>query len=311
MDKYGLELSPAAINTLWVNITHRCNQTCHHCHVNASPQSTEQMELNGINRCLEILAQHQSCATLDITGGAPELNPNFGYFVKEAIKLKKHVVVRHNLTITSDENPLTGENYYYLPSFYAEYHVELLASLPHYTRQIADEERGNGVFNKSIAGIRQLNSLGYGKENSGLILNLVYNHSGPISQAERESLEAAFKTELSNRYELVFNKLYAVTNMPINRYLSRLQQSGEYESYMHKLADAFISSSAERVACRSLISVGYDGKIYDCDFNQMLGMQIYTGKAATIFDTDIGSLLNRKIQFGPHCFGCTAGGGSS
>ena len=307
---HDLRLSPISIETLWVNITPLCNQACSHCHVDASPNRTEQMSRSTVDRCLEILGQHEQCRNLDITGGAPELNPNFEYFVIEARKLKKHVIVRHNLTVIFDGNPLTGEKKGYLPEFFAEHQIEILASLPHYNQDFTDSVRGSGVFDKSIEGIRQLNAVGYGKEKTGLILNLVYNASGPVSPKDRAELEAKFKQELS-RYDLVFNNLYAVTNMPVNRFHSQLQQSGTYDEYMNTLLAAFNPEAAREVVCRSLISVGYDGRIYDCDFNQMLDMQIIDREPLTIFNCDFEALTQRRILFGSHCFGCTAGGGSS
>lgn len=308
--EHDLRLSPISIETLWVNVTRLCNQACTHCHVDASPARTEQMSRSTVDRCLEILGQYEACQNLDITGGSPELNPNFEYFVIEARKLKKHVIVRHNLTVIFDGNPQTGEKKGYLPEFFAEHQVEVLASLPHYKQDLTDSVRGPGVFNKSIEGIRRLNALGYGKEKTGLILNLVYNAGGPVSPKVRAELEARFKQELS-KYNLVFNKLYAVTNMPINRFRSQLQQSGTLDEYMDKLLAAFNPEAAREVVCRSLISVGYDGRIYDCDFNQMLGLQITGHEPLTVFNCDLEALIQRRILFGPHCFGCTAGGGSS
>lgn len=307
---HGLRLPPVSIETLWVNVTRLCNQACTHCHVDASPERTEQMSRSTVDRCLEILGQYEACQNLDITGGSPELNPNFEYFVIEARKLKKHVIVRHNLTVIFDGNPQTGEKKDYLPEFFAEHQVEVLASLPHYKQDLTDSVRGPGVFNKSIEGIRRLNALGYGKEKTGLILNLVYNAGGPVSPKDRAELEAKFKQELS-RHDLVFNKLYAVTNMPINRFRSQLQQSRTLDGYMDALLAAFNPEAAKEVVCRQLISVGYDGRIYDCDFNQMLGLQIIDHEPLTIFNCDLEALAQRRILFGPHCFGCTAGGGSS
>lgn len=310
LGKHDLRLSPISIETLWVNVTHLCNQSCHHCHVDASPNRTEQMNRKTIDCCLEILSKYKQIRNLDITGGAPELNPEFDYFVVEARKLNKHIIVRHNLTVVLDGNPQNGESKRYLPGFFAKNQVEILASLPHYESCYTDSVRGTGVFNKSIESIRLLNAEGYGKEEAGLILNLVYNSTGPVSPQERAELEARFREELS-RYGLIFNKLYAVTNMPINRFRSQLRQSGKYDEYMNTLVKNFDPEAARGVACRSLISVGYDGRIYDCDFNQMLNMQIRDSKPLTIFDFDLDTLVKRRICFAPHCFGCTAGGGSS
>lgn len=308
--KHDLKTAPISIETLWVNVTRRCNQACRHCHVDASPGRTEQMERETVDRCLEILQQYKQIKNLDITGGAPELNPNYDYFVVEARKLNKHVVSRHNLTIIFDGNRENGEQKGYLPAFFAAHQVEVLASLPHYEARYTDRVRGIGVFRKSIEGIRLLNAAGYGKEGTGLILNLVYNSNGPISRKQRTELEARFKEELL-RYGLVFNKLYAVTNMPVNRFRTQLQKSGAYDDYMNSLVNNFDPEAAGSLACRSLVSVGYDGRIYDCDFNQMLDMQITNSRPLTVFDFDFDALMKRKIHFASHCFGCTAGGGAS
>lgn len=308
--KHDLKLAPISIETLWVNVTRLCNQACRHCHVDASPGRTEQMGRETVERCLEILEQYEQIKNLDITGGAPELNPNYDYFVTEARKLNKHVVSRHNLTVIFDGNPENGEHKKYLPEFFADHQVEVLASLPHYESHYTDSVRGKGVFNKSIEGIRLLNAEGYGKEETGLILNLVYNSTGSVSPKQRVELEARFREELS-RYGLKFNKLYAVTNMPINRFRAQLRQSGTYDEYMNSLIKNFDPEAARVVACRSLVSVSYDGRIYDCDFNQMLGMQITNSRPLTVFDFDFDALIERKIRFASHCFGCAAGGGGS
>lgn len=308
--KHDLKLAPISIETLWVNLTRLCNQACFHCHVAASPGRNEQMKREVIDRCLEILEQYKQIKNLDITGGAPELNPYYDYFVIEARKRNKHVVSRHNLTVIFDGNPENGEHKEYLPAFFADHQVEILASMPHYEAYYTDSVRGKGVFQKSIEGLRLLNSAGYGKRETGLILNLVYNSNGPVSPKERMELEAKYRQELS-KYGLLFNKLYAVTNMPVNRFRSYLQKSQTYDEYMSNLVNSFDPEAARGVACRSLVSVGYDGRIYDCDFNQMLDMQITNSKPLNVFNFDLDALINRKIRFGSHCFGCTAGGGGS
>jgi radical SAM/Cys-rich protein len=310
LEERHLTARPISIATMWINITRLCNQACAHCHVDASPNRSEQMNRRTIDRCLEILSMHESIKNLDITGGAPELNPHFEYFVTEAGKLKKHVIVRHNLTVILDGNPQAGEKMAHIPQFFAENQVEVLASLPHYQQCFTDEIRGNGVFEKSIEGIRLLNEQGYGRSVE-LMLNLVCNCEGPVVTSERAEIEDRFKRELLSRYGLVFNRLLTVTNMPINRFKSQLQKSGRYHEYMRGLSDAFSADAVQRLVCRSLISVGWDGKIYDCDFNQMLDMQVVLGVPATVFNFDLEALMNRQIQCGSHCFGCTAGGGSS
>ena len=270
------------------------------------------MDLKSINRCLEILAMHDSIKNLDITGGAPELNPLFNYFVIEAEKLKKHIMVRHNLTVTLDGNPVTGEKKTYLPEFFAKHKVEVISSLPYYQEFFTDKQRGKGVFNKSIKSMLLLNEQGYGKEDSGLILNLVYNPVGAFLPATQLGLEADFKRELYKNYGIIFNSLFTITNMPINRFKQQLELLGNYEEYMTKLVNAFNPRAAEGIMCRSLISIGYDGRIYDCDFNQMLDMQITIRREPiTIFNFDFDQLMHRKILFDSHCFGCTAGAGSS
>jgi radical SAM/Cys-rich protein len=308
--KNDLNLAPISVETLWVNVTRLCNQACRHCHVDASPRRTEQMGREVVDRCLEILEQNEQIKNLDITGGAPELNPYYDYFVVGARKLNKHVVSRHNLTVIFDGNPDNGDRKEYLPAFFADNQVEILASLPHYEAHYTDSVRGTGVFQKSIEGIRLLNDVGYGKTEAGLVLNLVYNSNGPVSPKRCLELEIRFREELS-RYGLVFNKLYAVTNVPINRFRAQLQKAGTYNEYMDRLIKNFDPEAARGVACRSLVSVGYDGRLYDCDFNQMLDLQITNSRLLTVFDFDFDALMERKIRFGAHCFGCTAGGGGS
>ena len=309
----GIELPPLAIDTLQVNITKLCNQQCRHCHVDASPARREMMSAEGIAKCLEVLERHPGIATLDITGGAPELHPGFDGFVERAAALGKHVMVRHNLTVQLDRHPQTGESKEYLPGFFARHRVEVVSSLPYYQQYFTDAQRGAGVFGKSLEAMRRLNAVGYGVESSGLALNLVYNPVGPYLPAAQAALEADYKRELKAKFGLSFNRLYTITNMPINRFRLHLEKSGQYEAYMEKLLAAFNPAAAEGVMCRSFISVGWDGTLYDCDFNQMLEMEVKgaAGKAATIFDFDFGALMRRRIRFDSHCLGCTAGAGSS
>jgi radical SAM/Cys-rich protein len=308
-----IELPPLALDTLQVNITKLCNQVCRHCHVDASPSRREMLSPEGVAKCLEILERHPQIAKLDITGGAPELHPGFDGFVERAVALGKHVMVRHNLTVQFDGNPQTGERKEYLPQFFARNRVEVISSLPYYQQYFTDAQRGSGVFGKSIEAMKRLNALGYGRESSGLVLNLVYNPVGPYLPAAQAGLEADFKRELNAKFGLVFNGLYTITNMPINRFRLHLDKSGQYEAYMDKLLAAFNPAAAEGVMCRSLVSVGHDGRIYDCDFNQMLELRATAdgGKPASIFDFDFERLLKRRIRFGDHCLGCTAGAGSS
>ena len=309
--EHNIDLPPLAIDTLQVNVTQKCNQACLHCHVDASPKRTEQMNRETVNKCLEILRESQQIKTLDITGGAPELNPHFDYFVIEAKKLGKHVMVRHNLTVIIDGDPTTGESKMYLPEFYAKNEVEVISSLPYYQEYFTDKQRGKGVFQKSINSLKMLNEVGYGNEDGKLILDLVYNPVGAFLPASQESLEKDFKKELWKNYQIRFSNLYTITNMPIHRFREQLERQGTYEDYMEKLINAFNPAAAEGVMCRSLLSVSYDGKIYDCDFNQMLDMQVFIDKPMTVFNFDFQKLIAREIIFDSHCFGCTAGSGSS
>jgi radical SAM/Cys-rich protein len=304
-----IDLPPLSIETLQVNVTLKCNQACLHCHVDSSPKRTEQMSKETIDKCLEILKDNPQIKNLDITGGAPELNPHFDYLVLEAKKLGKHVMVRHNLTVTIDGDPTTKGSKMYLPKFYADNNVEVISSLPYYQEYFTDKQRGKGVFQKSINSLRMLNEVGYGDDK--LILDLVYNPVGAFLPASQHSLEADFKKELWEKYQLKFNSLYTITNMPIHRFKEWLERTDAYEDYMEKLINAFNPAAAEGVMCRSLLSVSYDGKIFDCDFNQMIDLQIFTDKPMTVFDFNYNKLVNRKIIFDSHCFGCTAGAGSS
>jgi radical SAM/Cys-rich protein len=308
----GVDLPPLTVDTLQVNVTKLCNQACRHCHVDASPSRTEMLSREAMECCLDILAQHPRIATLDLTGGAPELHPDFDEFVRRAVALGRHVMVRHNLTVTFDGNPQTGESKAYLPEFFAEQRVEVVCSLPYYQEFFTDKQRGNGVFQKSIKGLQRLNALGYGSERSALVLNLVYNPVGPYLPAPQAGLEADYKRELQEKFGIAFNGLFTITNMPINRFALHLRKSGQYEEYMDKLLGAFNPAAAEGVMCRNLISVGWDGTLYDCDFNQQLDMEIRDqGRRMSVFDFDLDRLLARRIRFDDHCLGCTAGAGSS
>ena len=309
----AIALPPLSIDTLQANITKLCNQVCRHCHVDAGPSRTEKMSRAGIEKLVELLARHPQMTKLDITGGAPELHPDFDWLVTEAVKLGRHVMVRHNLTVTYDGNPQTKESKEYLPDFFAKHRCEVISSLPYYQEFFTDSQRGKGVFEKSVKALQRLNALGYGVDGSGLTLNLVYNPVGPYLPAAQAVLEADYKRELKGKFGIVFNGLFTITNMPINRFRLHLEKSGQYEAYMEKLLMAFNPAAAENVMCRSIISVGWDGTLYDCDFNQMLDMEVRNGggKAATLFDFDFDALMRRRIRFDSHCLGCTAGAGSS
>ncbi len=309
----GVKTEPLSVKTLQVNITKLCNQTCVHCHVDASPKRTEQMDLKTVNRCLEILGSNDGIETLDITGGAPELNPHFDYFAEQAVKLNKRVIVRHNLTVTLDGNPVTGESKMYLPEFFAALGVEVVSSLPHYSEYFTDAQRGEGVFEKSVRSAILLNKSGYGVSGSGLVLNFVYNPPGEYLPSNQENLEKTFKEKLKTKYGIEFNNLHTITNMPINRFRRQLIKDGKYGDYMRKLISAFNPEAAERVMCRNMISVDHEGAIYDCDFNQMMnmGVSLENGDKATIFNSSPRRMLKRSISFANHCFGCAAGAGSS
>lgn len=317
LERHGLALPPLTIETLQVNVTKTCNQVCRHCHVDASPARTEKLSRAGIERCLEILEQHPQIKNLDITGGAPELHPDFEEFVERAVALGKHVMVRHNLTVTFDGHPQTGESKRHLPEFFARNRCEVISSLPYYHEYFTDAQRGKGVFGKSIESLKLLNAQGYGLDGTGLLLNLVYNPVGPYLPAPQAALEADYKRELKQKFGIVFNGLFTITNMPINRFKLHLEKSGQLEAYMDKLLAAFNPQAAQGVMCRSLISVDHEGHIYDCDFNQMLKLQAGMSdsgadrRPATIFNFDFDRLLRRRIRFDAHCLGCTAGAGSS
>ena len=310
LDVHGLDLPPLAVDTLQVNLTRLCNQVCRHCHVDASPTRTERLSREGVERCVALLAAHPGIATLDITGGAPELHPDFAWLVTQARALGRQVMVRHNLTVSLDPHPLTGASMAHLPEFFAAQRCEVVSSLPYHQQYFTDAQRGQGVFQKSIAGLQALNALGYGQPGSGLVLNLVYNPVGPYLPAAQAVLEADYQRELKDRFGVVFNRLFCLTNMPVNRFKQHLQKSGQYAAYMDKLLGAFNPQAAQGVMCRNLLSVGHDGALYDCDFNQMLGLKV-DSRSASIFDFDLDALLARRIRFDAHCLGCTAGAGSS
>ena len=311
LQEHGLSLTPVPIETLQVNVTRLCNQECTHCRLDASPRRTEQMERSTVDRCLEVLAQNDSIRTIDITGGAPELNQHFECLVTEARKMNRKVIVRHNLTVTFDGNPQTGEEKAYLPGFFAAQRVAVIASMPHYDEPRVNDQRGSGVFEKSIRSLQRLNALGYGREGTGLILNLVHNPVGLALPADQKTLEEEFKRELLSRHSVEFNSLYTMINVPLKRFKEQLQRSGTYHHYMKILVSAFNPAVAAKVMCRSILSIGYDGKLYDCDINQALNMQIVAGEPMTVFNFDLPALMDRRIRFAPHCFACTAAAGSS
>ena len=301
---HGLSLRAARVQTLQVNLGKLCNQACKHCHVDAGPRRTEIMTRETALQVIAALRRF-SIPMLDITGGAPELNPSFRYLVTEARASGARVSVRHNLTVMFEP----GQDD--LPFFFRANEVEVISSLPYFLEQQTDAQRGHGVFEKSIRAMRRLNEAGYGMEGSGLILNLVYNPVGAYLPPSQSSIEADFKRELMARYQLSFNSLYTITNMPIKRFLDYLRRTGNEQRYMRKLVEAFNPGTVEGLMCRSLVSVDWMGRLYDCDFNQMLELGVEPELPQTITDFDPLKFAARRIMTGAHCFGCTAGAGSS
>jgi radical SAM/Cys-rich protein len=297
-------LRPRAIEVFQINVGKMCNQVCGHCHVDAGPDRKEIMTRDTMQQCLDVL-QHLEVETVDITGGAPELNPHFRWFIEAIKALGKHVLVRCNLTII-----LANKKYRDLPAFYRENQVEIASSLPFYNADRTDRQRGEGVFLDSIKALQMLNEVGYGKTDSGLVLNLVYNPSGAFLPGNQEQMERDFKIELKKHYGIGFNKLLCITNMPISRYLEYLINSGNYEKYMDRLVTAFNPAAAGNVMCLNTLSVGWDGYLYDCDFKQILEIRL-SGFANHISRFNPGELSKRNIRINQHCFGCTAGSGSS
>jgi radical SAM/Cys-rich protein len=299
-------LRPSVIDTLQINLGKMCNQTCSHCHVDAGPNRKEIMTRETLDYCLRALNSSPQIKTVDLTGGAPEMNPNFRWFVKEVHKLGRRIIVRSNLSILT-----VNTTYRELPRFFSEHRVKIISSLPCYTAENTDQQRGKGVFSKSIEALQSLNSIGYGKEGTGLELDLVYNPGGAFLPPNQEKLESDYKRHLWENHGISFNHLLCITNMPINRFLEYLVQAGEYEDYLQTLYDAFNPCSVQGVMCRNLISVGWDGKLFDCDFNQMLDLPVESGVPNQVKEFDLHKLQKRKIEVGRHCYGCTAGAGSS
>jgi radical SAM/Cys-rich protein len=297
-------LRAASISVLQMNLGKRCNQACRHCHVDAGPDRREVMTPDVVEACLRFL-EASDIPTLDITGGAPEMHPAFRDIVRRARAAERHVMDRCNLTIT--QLPSHAD----LPDFLAEHHVEVVASLPSFAARQTDAQRGSGVFEASIAALRRFNELGYGLDGSGLLLHLVTNPVGAFLPASQAALELDWKRELQRRYGVTFNRLYTITNMPISRFLQFLLDSGNLQGYMDRLTAAFNPAAIDGLMCRYTLSVGWDGRLYDCDFNQMLEVDTTDEAPQTIFDATLAALSGRRIVVGPHCFGCTAGGGSS
>lgn len=297
-------LRARGIEVMQINVGRLCNQTCRHCHVDAGPDRREVITRETLEACLDVLRKH-SIGCVDITGGAPELVPDFRWFVRECRGLGLRVIDRCNLTI------IETRAHQDLPEFFASQRVELVCSLPHYRALSTDRQRGDGVFEKSIAALQKLNRVGYGSVEDGLRLSLVTNPVGAFLPARQASLEREWKERLYEAYGIVFDELLTITNMPISRYLEWLLESGNLEAYMNQLLTSFNPAAARGVMCRTTLSVGWDGTLHDCDFNQMLDMPLTTAGCRNVRDFDLARLSNRTIAVDQHCFGCTAGAGSS
>jgi radical SAM/Cys-rich protein len=298
-------LRPKKLEILQINLGYMCNQVCGHCHVDAGPDRKEIMTKETMEQCLDVIKK-TTAHTLDLTGGAPEMNPNFRWFVEEASKAGiTDFIVRSNLTIIR-----ANKKYYDLPEFFKKHNVHVVSSMPHWTRGKTDKQRGDGVFDKSVKALQELNAIGYGLEGSGLKLDLVYNPSGAFLPGDQQALENDFKKALKTDFDIDFHQLFAITNLPISRFLDYLIASDNYEDYMHSLLDAYNPDAVKSVMCTNTISISWEGWLYDCDFNQMLNLKV-ASKVKHISDYDEEALQDRDIMINQHCYGCTAGSGSS
>ena len=305
MKEVGLfPLKTTALEIFQINMGKMCNQVCKHCHVDAGPDRREIMTRETMEKILTVL-KTSSTHTVDLTGGAPEMNPNFRWFVEQLSLLKKKIIVRCNLTII-----MANKSYHDLPHFYKKHNIQIVSSLPYYDKEKTDRQRGDGVFLDSIAALKLLNEIGYGQEGTGLKLDLVYNPAGAFLPGNQAALQSDFKKELMRLFKIEFNQLYAITNIPISRYLDYLIETENYEGYMEKLVNAFNPEAAKGVMCRNTISISWDGYLYDCDFNQMLDLKI-NGEKVHLDQYDEMSMSTRSIILNQHCYGCTAGAGSS
>ena len=301
----GFKLTSKEPEILQINLGYMCNQVCEHCHVDAGPDRKEIMSKETLEACLKAI-DNSSINTVDLTGGAPEMNPNFVWFVEECSKREVKIIVRSNLTIL-----VSNKKYEGYPEFFKEHKVEVIASLPCYTKENTDKQRGEGVFSDSINALLLLNEVGYGIEGSGLDLNLVFNPGGPAVAPSQEALEGDYKKVLKDEFNVSFNNLYTITNVPVSRFLDYLLAIGRYEEYMNKLHDAFNIEAAKNVMCTNTLSVRWDGKLYDCDFNQMLDLPVRSSNSNTIYDFTLKNSSGREIIVNQHCYACTAGSGSS
>lgn len=287
-----------------MNVGKLCNLQCSHCHVEAGPTRTELMSKDTFQTCLTLL-ENSDITTIDLTGGAPEMNPHLDWFITEVTKLKKRVIVRSNLTV------LAIPKYAKFLDLFAETSTEVVASLPCYLEDNTDAQRGNKVFQKSIQILRELNARGYANPDTNLTLNLVHNPVGTTLAPDQSKLQADYKTHLKNNYNVEFNNLFCITNLPIKRYLDYLKAAGKYDDYMQLLIEAFNPATLDSVMCKNTISISYDGYLYDCDFNQMMEMPLKDTALRHINDIKLEALNNREIVLANHCYGCTAGAGSS
>jgi radical SAM/Cys-rich protein len=297
-------LHATGMTVFQINVGKLCNQTCRHCHVDAGPDRREQMTRETAELCIHALAQ-SAIPTVDITGGAPELNANFRWLVEQARALGRHVMDRCNLSV------LLLPSQADLGAFFVQHQVEVIASLPYFRPAQTDAQRGDGVFAKSVRALQLLNHLGYGVEGSGFLLHLVHNPVGAFLPPNQEAMEVRFRQTFARDYGITFNRLYTITNMPISRFLDFLLTSGNYEGYMARLANAFNPAAAAGVMCRYTVSVGWDGTLYDCDFNQMLDLPLGPELPRHVRDFTAAALQHRRIVTANHCYGCTAGAGSS
>jgi radical SAM/Cys-rich protein len=305
LHKHGVTLPRTPLEILQINVGKLCDLACHHCHVEAGPRRTEIMQAATVDRILALLAEAPDIHTVDLTGGAPEMNPHFRRLVSESRALRKTVIDRCNLTI------LFREGQEDTAQFLADQGVKIVASLPCYTKANVEKQRGKHVFDPSIRALRLLSELGYGHDGSDLELDLVYNPVGATLPPAQASLEADYKRELAERFDIHFNRLFTITNMPIKRFLHLLEREGRYESYMQNLLDAFNPQAALGVMCRNQLSVDWRGHLYDCDFNQALELPL-AGRERTLWNINaLTDIDHDRIAFGSHCYGCTAGAGSS
>jgi radical SAM/Cys-rich protein len=302
----GKDFNRRGIDVLQVNMGKYCNLACTHCHVESGPNRTELMSRETVDAVLRFLGR-TNIPTVDITGGAPELNPTFDYLVESAVGLGRHVMDRCNLTVIFEP----GKDY--LPQFFKRHRVELVCSLPCYSEENVDRQRGKGTFELSIQALQIFNKLGYGQSESGLVLNLVYNPVGPHLPPPQDKLEQDYKGILKEQFGIVFNRLYCLSNMPITRYATHLKLRGEYDCYVELLEMNFNAWTLDQVMCRNLVSIGYEGSVYDCDFNQMLDLPIRDadGKALNISTLSVDQVQHLPVTVGNHCYACTAGSGSS